>query len=220
MSRLGDMIRNERSSKQLPAKQVAKKAGISEKYLLEVESGRRIVESATAQRILKVMGAAGDAMDAIHDVERAPTPQAPAPVPRQQGKAAKNTPVNDQWMDALGGIVRSVPVMNVMGKQVDTRVEATQGGRIAGVAADKVFYQKVEDDSLWRTHSIKKGDLLLTVPGSQDGLLVLEVEGVRRIGRILEQGPVVVMLLGDERKTAASKQVQVLGSVSQLVRQM
>lgn len=224
MSRLGDMIRKERETRRLPAKQVAKKAGISEGYLLDVETGRKIVESAAAQRILKAMGAAADALEAMDDAVRTPAPQAadpaPRPAPRAQNAGTKPAPPSGQWLDALGGIVRSVPILDELGKQAGARMEATENGRIAGVSAEKVFYQRIGDDALWRTHSIKNGDLLLIVPGAQDGLLALEVEGVRRIGRILENGAVTVMMLGDERKTAHSRQVKVLGRVAQLVREM
>ena len=39
MSRLGDLIKLERTRRGLSAKQVAKKCGVSEKYLLDVELG-------------------------------------------------------------------------------------------------------------------------------------------------------------------------------------
>lgn len=228
MSRLGDMIRKERETRKIPAKQVAKKAGISEGFLLDVETGRKIVESATAQRILKAMGAAEDTLEAMDDAVRTPAPQvqAAAAAPKNAQRtpvrtpAAEKAPVSGQWLDALGGIVRAVPVLDELGKQVAIRLEATENGKIAGIVADKVFYHRVEDDSLWRTHSIKNGDLLLIAPGAVDGLLALEVEGVRRIGRLLENGTLTVMMLGDERKSADSKKVKVLGRVMQLVRTM
>lgn len=226
MSRLGDMIRKERETRKIPAKQVAKKAGISEGLLLDIETGKKIVESATAQRILKAMGAAADALEAMDDAVRTPALQAEVSAPKAAQRtpartpAVEKAPVSGQWLDALGGIVRAVPVLDELGKQVAIRLEATENGKIAGIVADKVFYHRVEDDSLWRTHSIKNGDLLLIAPGAVDGLLALEVEGVRRIGRLLENGTLTVMMLGDERKSADSKKVKVLGRVIQLVRTM
>ena len=56
MSRLGDLIRLERTRQKLTYKQVARKCGVSEKYLEEVESGRRIIQDDQARRILKTMG--------------------------------------------------------------------------------------------------------------------------------------------------------------------
>ncbi len=39
MSRLGDLIRLERTRQGLTHKQVARKCGVSDKYLMEVEAG-------------------------------------------------------------------------------------------------------------------------------------------------------------------------------------
>lgn len=56
MSRLGDLILLERTRQKLSPKQVARKCGISEKYLLEVESGKRIIQDDQARRILRTIG--------------------------------------------------------------------------------------------------------------------------------------------------------------------
>ena len=56
MSRLGDLIRTERIRQKLTPKQVAKRCGVSESYLLAVEAGTRIIADDQARRILKSMG--------------------------------------------------------------------------------------------------------------------------------------------------------------------
>lgn len=56
MSRLGDLIRTERIRQKLTPKQVAKKCGVSESYLLAVEAGTRIIADDQARRILKTIG--------------------------------------------------------------------------------------------------------------------------------------------------------------------
>ena len=56
MSRLGDLIRLERTRQGLTYKQVARKCGVSDKYLMEVEAGTRIIADDQARRILKTMG--------------------------------------------------------------------------------------------------------------------------------------------------------------------
>ena len=57
MSRLGDLIRQERLRRGIAPKAVARKCGVSEKFLLEIEAGTRIPKDDQAQRILKSMGA-------------------------------------------------------------------------------------------------------------------------------------------------------------------
>ena len=56
MSRLGDLIRTERIRHKLTPKQVAKKCGVSESYLVAVEAGTRIIADDQARRILKAIG--------------------------------------------------------------------------------------------------------------------------------------------------------------------
>lgn len=53
MSRLGDLIRTERLRSKMTPKQVARKCGVSESYLLAVEAGTKIIADDQARRILK-----------------------------------------------------------------------------------------------------------------------------------------------------------------------
>ena len=56
MSRLGDLIRTERIRAKLTPKQVAKKCGVAESYLVAVEKGTKIIADDQARRILKAIG--------------------------------------------------------------------------------------------------------------------------------------------------------------------
>ena len=56
MSRLGDLIRTERLRAKMTPKQVAKKCGVSESYIMAVEAGTRIIADDQARRILKTIG--------------------------------------------------------------------------------------------------------------------------------------------------------------------
>ena len=56
MSRLGDLIRTERIRAKLTPKQLAKKCGVAESYLVAVEKGTKIIADDQARRILKSIG--------------------------------------------------------------------------------------------------------------------------------------------------------------------
>ena len=56
MSRLGDLIRTERVRAKLTPKQLAKKCGVAESYLVAVEKGTKIIADDQARRILKSIG--------------------------------------------------------------------------------------------------------------------------------------------------------------------
>lgn len=87
MSRLGDTIRNERLRLGLNPKALAKKCGVSEKFLLEVESGKRIIQDTEAARILKVMGKQQSVLadfEAVADGLPTAAPARPAPAARSR----------------------------------------------------------------------------------------------------------------------------------------
>ena len=152
MSRLGDLIKLERTRRGLTPKAVARKSGVSEGYLLDVEAGTRIIQDAQARRILKVMGAQApeessftlDDIAATVDLQSA-LPQAAravekAAAAKPDGKAADTNITGSIWLDALSGILRSVPVYNAVMAQVGSRMLPVLQGKIEGAPADKVFY--------------------------------------------------------------------------------
>ena len=53
MSRLGDLLKLERTRRNLTPRQVARLCGITEGYLIDVEAGKRIIADEQARRILK-----------------------------------------------------------------------------------------------------------------------------------------------------------------------
>lgn len=187
MSRLGDLIHLERTRRKLSPKQVAKLCAISEKYLLDVESGARIIQDEQARRILKKMGLeqqteADFSLDDIaatvdlHTVAPAiaPKPKEDMPARPVASLPAEDDPHGGIWLDALASVLREVPVYNAAWQIVDHRTLAAAGGRIEGGAADKALYFLAPDDSM-RGFRIVRGDLLLVVPAHSpiDGAVML-----------------------------------------------
>jgi transcriptional regulator with XRE-family HTH domain len=113
MSRLGDLIRLERTRQGLTHKQVARKCGVSDKYLMEVESGKRIIADDQARRILKAIGlqetrteaeftlddiaATVDLQSAVPQLTQAVAAKKPAP---KQEPAPKAEPAKEDDPDA------------------------------------------------------------------------------------------------------------------------
>ena len=83
MSRLGDMIKQERLRAGWSHKQLAKKSGVSEKFLVEVEAGTRIIADTQATRILKVLGKTSEFIaDFEGKADGVPTPEPVRAAPR------------------------------------------------------------------------------------------------------------------------------------------
>ena len=230
MSRLGDAIRKARLSAKLTEKQLGRKCGMAENVIKDIESGRRIVSDDQAQRILKLLGAESPVSTELEvaaepEIKLRPRPWAyvvPADVPKEQQKAADEA--TDAWLDALGGVVRRVPVIDEKGVAIDHVLTPIIGGKIEGGAPDKVVYFRAPDDSL-RGFRVHAGDLLLTVPENraQDGALMLVEHQGRRIVRKLQKldGLRVQLQSFDrefEAKVVPANEAKILGRCVKLLR--
>jgi transcriptional regulator with XRE-family HTH domain len=186
MSRLGDLIKLERTRRGMTHKAVARKSGVSEGYLKEVEAGTRIIQDAQARRILKVMGAQApeessftlDDIAATVDLQSA-LPQAAKAVEKAatgkpEGKAVDTGITGSIWLDALSGVLQHVPIYNAVMKEVGSRLLPVTEGKIEGAPKDKVYYFKAPDDDM-RGFRVHRGDLVLVVPAGapQDGAMML-----------------------------------------------
>ena len=190
MSRLGDLIRTERIRQKLTPKQVAKKCGVSESYLLAVEAGTRIIADDQARRILKSIGlkqqteaefTLDDIAATVDLVQVQPRMAAAAAARKPERKEAELAAATEEegvagsvWLDALQSVLKRVPVMNAVMKPVAYRLVPVENGRIEGANPDKVFFYLAPDDSM-RGFRIHKGDIVLTVPAQSpvDGAVML-----------------------------------------------
>ena len=188
MSRLGDLIRTDRIRQKLTPKQVAKKCGVSESYLMAVEAGTRIIADDQARRILKAIGLKNqnEAEFTLDDIASTVDlvqvqPRMAAAVKKPERKEAEvvassqeETVAGSVWLDALQSVLKRVPVMNAVMKPVSYQLVPVENGRIEGANPDKVFFYLAPDDSM-RGFRIHKGDIVLTVPANSpvDGAIML-----------------------------------------------
>ncbi len=231
MSRLGDSIRAARLKAKMTEKALGKKCGMAESVIKEIESGRRIVSDEQAQRILKLLGADSPVSTELDvaaepEVKLRPRPRAYvlplSPESPQQESAARES--SDAWLDALGGVVKRVPVSDEQGVVIDHVLTPIIGGKIEGGAPDKVLYYRCPDNAL-RGFRVYAGDLLLTVPASKaedDRIMLICYKGQRIVRKLLRlDGNRIQMQTFDSEfraEIAPSNEVQVLGRCVRLQR--
>lgn len=213
MSRLGDLIRTERIRQKMTPKQVARKCGVSESYIMAVEAGTRIIPDDQARRILKTIGlreqteadftlddiaATVDLAQAAPTVARAVAK--PKPQPAESEKVASSEKeegvVGSVWLDALQSVLKRVPILNAVMKPVDYRMLPIMAGKIEGANPDKVFFFLAPDDSM-RGFRIHAGDIALIVPAQSpvDGAVMLvEYKGHRNLRKVKKLDATTVML--------------------------
>lgn len=227
MSRLGDLILLERTRQKLTRKQVARKCGVSEGYIKDVEEGRRIIQDDQARRILKTLGTSQrneaefslDEIAATVDLttlapqsghttqtpQKAETSRPAEPVRQAPSKAVSEEEQSGIWLDALSSVLRPVPVMNAGWVQVSRRMVPIQDGKIEGAKPDRVVYFLAPDDSM-RAMRIEKGDLVLIVPQTLpvDGAIMLVEYGAHRcLRRIKLLGDSKILLQSGDRELDA-----------------
>ena len=238
MSRLGDLIRTERVRQKMTPKQVARKCGVSESYIMAVEAGTRIIADDQARRILKTIGLREqneadftlDDIAATVDLASVQPQLAKAvakPKPREVEKVA-STEEKDEgvagsvWLDALTSVLKRVPVMNAVMKPVDYQLLPIQNGRIEGANPDKVFYFLAPDDSM-RGFRIHSGDRALIVPAQSpvDGAVMLvEYNAHRYLRKVKKLDGFQVLLQSYDREydaqTAQLSEVNLIGRAVRL----
>ena len=195
MSRLGDTIRAARLKKKMTEKALGKKCGMAENVIKDIETGRRIVSDDQAQRILKVLGTDNPISTELDvaaepEVQLRPKPRAYVlpiePEQPQKEEAARES--SDAWLDALGGVVKRVPVCDPDGVVIDHVLTPIIGGKIEGGAPDKVLYYRCPDNAL-RGFRVYAGDLLLTVPANKpedDRMMLVVYKGERIVRKLLK----------------------------------
>jgi len=229
MSRLGDLIKLERTRRGLSAKQVAKKCGVSEKYLLDVELGTRIIADDQARRILRSMGlqqqteadfslddiaATVDLQTATDEMQRARTAAAKAakvkPEAEKVASAGEKVVPGSIWLDALSSVLKRVPVYNAVMKEIGHRLLPIENGRIEDASPDKVFYFMAPDDEM-RGFRVTRGDLVLVVPASSpvDGAIMLIQTPQGRVLRLVKRLDNFKLLLQHFDAACESEIVQV-----------
>ena len=233
MSRLGDTIKSARLKARMTEKALGKKCGLAESFIKDVESGRKIVSDDQAQRIFKVLGVANPVSTELEvaaepAVKLRPKPRAYVISAEEQAETARRAAEesSDAWLDALGGVVKRVPVMSPDGLVIDHVLTPIVNGRIEGGAPDKVIDYRCPDDML-RGFRVHAGDLLLIVPATkaEDGALMLvEYGGERMVRKLLKlDGGRIQLQAFDHEFTATVgtiMDVKVLGRCVRLERRL
>lgn len=231
MSRLGDTIRTARLKVKMTEKALGRKCGMAENVIKDIESGRRIVSDEQAQRILKVLGVENPISTELEvaaepEVKLRPKPRAyvmPIEPESPQNEAAARES-SDAWLDALGGVVKRVPIIDPQGVVIDHVLTPIIGGKIEGGAPDKVLYYRCPDNAL-RGFRVYAGDLLLVVPTikpEDERLMLVLHKGQRVVRKLLRLDGNRIQLQSFDyeftAEVAAAKDVQILGKCVKLQR--
>lgn len=212
MSRVGNGIHNARLQKGMSQKELAKKLGVAESFISDVESGRKIIKEdliARAEKLLEVNLNEEELVQADEPVENI---KEPSPV-----KA-----VNKQWEDAFAHVLKKIPVM-------DTRLQEIYGykylpvidKKIEGHNPEKVVYIRVPDDSM-RGFRMHKDDSVLLFQNNEmanNSISLIEIDGRRCIRQIKRLDSTKILILSHYNDLKAeTRDIKSVGIIGRCIR--
>lgn len=185
MSRVGDRIKEARLKANMPQKALAKKLGVSEKYINEVELGRKIAQESFINKVSKVLNAD------LNDISMVATDEDLMEEKKSfrevNSTSKKNNKSNEVWENAFSSVLRNVPIYDYSLKNIKGHKELPiHSNKIEGYNQDKVLYIEVYDDEMSGFRMLK-GDLVfghLVTELNQNGFYLVEYKGETKIREI------------------------------------
>ncbi len=181
MGRMGLEISRLRKEIGMTQKQLAKIVGVTEGFIIDVETGKKIPKSDLITKISKALRKEVDKLD-LFETDAMLTPE-----PDKKVVKVIEKPVQAIWSDALAGVLANVPVYNYkMDQAITTKHMPIMSGKIEGFPKDKVFYLSIEDDDM-AGFRISKGDMAFafsTHELDKDAIFLIEFNDRRLIRQI------------------------------------
>ena len=196
MSTVGKKIQNSRNAIGISVKQLAKKLGVSEEFLQDIESGRKILNEELIKKVEKIMNISLD--EDVFDSTDGPVENL------KETSISKN--VNKQWEDAFSHILKKIPVCDINFKEIyEYRYLPIIDKKVDGYNPEKIKYIKAPDDSM-RGFRIHKDDNLMIYENSEilnNSIELVEIDGKRCIRQLkrLDANKVLVISQSNELKT-------------------
>lgn len=154
MSRVGEKIKSTRMSAGMSQKQLAKKLGVSESFINEIELGRKVANQSVIDRVSKVLG------KDINDITMSFEEQVYKEEKNEKFSIQpKKEKVQDVWNEAFGSVLKNVPIYKYsLNKAIGYKQLPLINNKIEGYSQDKVLYLEIEDDDM-SGFRISRGDL-------------------------------------------------------------
>ncbi|HFF8989916.1 TPA: S24 family peptidase [Clostridium perfringens] len=216
MSRVGERIKEAREKSGMTQKALAKKLGVAEKFVNEVEIGRKIINESLISKVSKVLNTdLNDINMVVTDEELQKELKA-----EKQVRQRKPAEVNEVWNQAFGSVLKNVPIYDYSLAQVKGYKQlATASNKIDGHTVNKVFYLKIENNDM-TGYRIQENDLALCYSIKEienNSICLVEFNGKRVIRQIKKLDNVKALLISNNgsmrTETANIKEVKAIAKL-------
>lgn len=222
MSRVGEKIKEARLKSGMSQKILAKKLGVAEKFINEVELGRKVAQESFIDKAAKVLNTD------FNDVSMVVTDEAlleeRKAIKESLAKKPKNKIENDEvWTNAFSSVLNNVLIFDYsLQNKKGFKELPIHSNKIEGHPQDKVLYLEIQDDEM-SGFRILKGDLAfayLVKEISNNGIFLVEYKGKRAIRQIKSLGNSKILLVSNGgsllTETMELKEVTVLAKLEKL----
>ncbi|NGU65264.1 XRE family transcriptional regulator [Clostridium perfringens] len=216
MSRVGERIKEAREKSGMTQKALAKKLGVAEKFVNEVETGRKIINESLISKVSKVLNTdLNDINMVVTDEELQKELKA-----EKQVRQTKPAEVNEVWNQAFGSVLKNVQIYDYSLAQVKGYKQlATASNKIDGHTANKVFYLRIENNDM-TGYRIQENDLALCYSIKEienNSICLVEFNGKRVIRQIKKLDNVKALLISNNgsmrTETANIKEVKAIAKL-------
>jgi transcriptional regulator with XRE-family HTH domain len=218
VSRVGENIKQAREKSGMTVKALAKKLGVAEKYLNEVEMGRKVVPESFIDKAAKVLQAdLNDISMVVTDEQLMEERKNLKEVPK------RNVESSEVWTDAFSSVLRSVPIYNYsLSTKKGSKEMPIHSNKIEGYPQDKVFYLEIEDNEMNGFRMIK-GDIAFAhsvKEVSNNGFFLIDYKGSRKIRQVKVLGNSKILLVSNEgnliTETMELKEIDVIAKLERV----
>lgn len=220
MSRVGEKIKEARLKSGMTQKALAKKLGVAEKFINEVETGKKIVQEAFIDKAAKILNAD------LNDVSMVVTDEALMEERKNYVPANKKlvkVQTEEVWDNAFSSVLKNVPIYDYTLKGVKgTRELPIHSNKVEGFAQDKVLYLEIQDNEM-SGFRIMEGDLVfahLVKEISNNGVFLVDYKGKRKIRQIKSLGNSKVLLVSNGgallTETMEAKEISVIAKLERV----
>lgn len=227
MSRVAEKVKALRTEAGMSQKVLAKKLGVAESFINEIETGRKIINESMIDRLSKIFNkdindvSMSVEVESMEEIFEKSTPS--TPVRKAASAPTKGVEVNDTWSGAFASVLKSVPVYDYnLASVKDTKLMPIQNNKIEGFSQDKVLYLQIMDDDMIGFR-MAKGDLAFahyTTEAENNSICLLEYNGGRAIRQIKKLDSNKLLLLSNKgslkTETVGVKDIKVIAKLARV----
>ncbi|MEG0856454.1 MAG: helix-turn-helix transcriptional regulator [Terrisporobacter sp.] len=222
MSRVGEKIKEARLKIGMTQKALGKKLGVADKYINDVELGRKVALESFIDKAAKIL------KTDLNDISMVVTDEAVMEerAAFNEAKAInskRKVETNEVWNNAFASVLKNVPIYDYSLKNEKGFKELPiHSNKVEGYPLDKVLYLEVQDDEMTGFRMLK-GDLVfshLVKEISNNGIFLVDYKGQRKIRQIKSLGNSKILLVSNGgslmTETMETREIQVIAKLERI----